>query len=194
VAAIHDQGARRQRRNGPLFSDSREVEEFKSANNDLFGGDTEVERKKDSPTRRAKISDLHLESKAISDLLGKLAKKGFSVEHYAGQDKPLFEVQEGEGERATVKPLFSIPEILTAVKETGRRGLSIQRFKGLGEMNPKQLFDTTMNPANRKLLRVDLTDAVEAEEMFVKLMGDESRTTPPVSIEDNALNVRNLDV
>jgi len=175
------------------FLNSREVEEFKSANNDLFGGDTEVERKKDSPTRRAKISDLHLESKAISDLLGKLARKGFSVEHYAGQDKPLFEVQEGEGERATVKPLFSIPEILTAVKETGRRGLSIQRFKGLGEMNPKQLFGTTMNPANRKLLRVDLTDAVEAEEMFVKLMGDEVEPRRQF-IEDNALNVRNLDV
>jgi DNA gyrase subunit B len=175
------------------FLSSKEVDEFKAANNDLFGGDTEVERKKDGPTRRAKISDLHLESKAIIDLLGKLARKGFSVEHYAGQDKPLFEFQEGEGERATVKPLFSIPEILTAVKETGRRGLSIQRFKGLGEMNPKQLFDTTMNPANRKLLRVDLTDAVEAEEMFVKLMGDEVEPRRQF-IEDNALNVRNLDV
>jgi len=175
------------------FSSSQEVDGFKSANNDLFGGDTEVERKKDSPTRRAKSSDLHLESKAITDLLGKLAKKGFSVEHYAGQDKPLFEIHEGEGERAVVKPLFSIPEILTAVKETGRRGLSIQRFKGLGEMNPKQLFETTMNPGNRKLLRVDLTDAVEAEEMFVKLMGDEVEPRRQF-IEDNALNVRNLDV
>jgi DNA gyrase subunit B len=175
------------------FLNSREVDEFKAANNDLFGGDTEIERKKDAPTRRAKISDLHLESKAIIDLLSKLARKGFSVEHYAGQDKPLFEIQEGEGERATLKPLFSIPEILTAVKETGRRGLSIQRFKGLGEMNPKQLFDTTMNPANRKLLRVDLTDAVEAEEMFVKLMGDEVEPRRQF-IEDNALNVRNLDV
>jgi DNA gyrase subunit B len=175
------------------FLNNQEVDEFKSANNDLFGGDTEVERKKDGPTRRAKISDLHLESKAITDLLGRLAKKGFSVEHYAGQDKPLFEIHEGEGERAVVKPLFSIPEILTAVKETGRRGLSIQRFKGLGEMNPKQLFETTMDPANRKLLRVDLTDAVEAEEMFVRLMGDEVEPRRQF-IEDNALNVRNLDV
>ena len=102
-------------------------------------------------------------------------------------------MSEGEGERATVRPLFSIPEILTAVKETGRRGLSIQRFKGLGEMNPKQLFETTMDPANRKLLRVDLTDAVEAEEMFVRLMGDEVEPRRQF-IEDNALNVRNLDV
>jgi len=175
------------------FLSNEAVDEFKSANNDLFGGDTEIERKKDGPIRRARVSDLHLESKAIADLLGKLAKKGFSVEHYAGQDKPLFEIHEGEGERATVKPLFSIPEILTAVKETGRRGLSIQRFKGLGEMNPKQLFDTTMNPTNRKLLRVDLTDAVEAEEMFVRLMGDEVEPRRQF-IEDNALNVRNLDI
>ncbi len=175
------------------FLNNGDVDEFKAANNGLFGGDTEVERKKDVPTRRAKISDLHLESKAIADLLGKLARKGFSIEHYAGQDQPLFEIREGEGERAVVKPLFAIPEILTAVKETGRRGLSIQRFKGLGEMNPKQLFDTTMNPAHRKLLRVDLTDAVEAEEMFVKLMGDEVEPRRQF-IEDNALNVRNLDV
>jgi DNA gyrase subunit B len=60
-------------------------------------------------------------------------------------------------------------------------------------MNPAQLFETTMNPANRKLLRVDLTDAVEAEEMFVKLMGDEVEPRRQF-IEDNALNVRNLDV
>ena len=75
----------------------------------------------------------------------------------------------------------------------GRRGLQIKRFKGLGEMNPKELFDTTMNPEKRKLLKVDLTDAVEAEEMFSRLMGDEVEPRRQF-IEDNALNVRNLDV
>ena len=100
---------------------------------------------------------------------------------------------EGEGDRATVTPLFSIPEILAGVKEVGRRGLSIKRFKGLGEMNAHELFDTTMNPARRKLLRVDLTDAVEAEEMFTKLMGEEVEPRRQF-IEDNALNVRNLDI
>src|ERR1051325_8806840 len=105
------------------FLSNEEVDKFKAANNDLFGNDTEVERKKDGPTRRAKVSDLHLESKATGDLLGKLAKKGLAVDHYTAQDKPLFELTEGEGERATVTPLFSIPEILSSVKAVGKKGI-----------------------------------------------------------------------
>jgi DNA gyrase subunit B len=175
------------------FVTSEELESFKAANNDLFGGDTEVERKKEGPTRRAKISNLHLESKAIADLLGKVGRKGLAIDHYVAQDKPLFELTEGEGERTTVTPLFSIPEILSGVKAVGKKGIQMTRFKGLGEMDAKELFETTMNPAKRKLLRIDLTDAVEAEEMFVKLMGDEVEPRRQF-IEDNALNVRNLDV
>ncbi|NOS70400.1 MAG: DNA topoisomerase (ATP-hydrolyzing) subunit B [Verrucomicrobia bacterium] len=175
------------------FQSNEEVDEFKAANNDLFGGDTEVERRKDGPTRRAKVSDLHLESKATADLLGKLSKKGLAVDHYTAQDKPLFELTEGEGERATATPLFSIPEILNGVKAVGKKGIQMYRFKGLGEMDAKELFETTMNPVRRKLLRIELTDAVEAEEMFVRLMGDEVEPRRQF-IEDNALNVRNLDV
>ena len=174
------------------FITSEELETFKLANGDLFNGDTET-RKKDGPTRRAKVSDLHLESKAIADLLGKLSKKGLAVDHYAAQDKPLFELIEGEGERATVSPLFSIPEILEGVKAVGKKGIQMTRFKGLGEMDAKELFETTMNPVRRKLLRIELTDAIEAEEMFVRLMGDEVEPRRQF-IEDNALNVRNLDV
>jgi DNA gyrase subunit B len=175
------------------FVTGDELNDFKAANNDLFGGDTEVERKKDGPTRRAKVSNLHLESKATADLLGKLAKKGLAVDHYTAQDKPLFELTEGEGERATVTPLFSIPEILNGVKTVGKKGIQMYRFKGLGEMDAKELFETTMNPAKRKLLRIELTDAVEAEEMFVTLMGEEVEPRRDF-IVDNALNVRNLDV
>lgn len=75
----------------------------------------------------------------------------------------------------------------------GRKGIQIKRFKGLGEMNAKELFETTMNPENRKLLRIDLTNAVDAEEMFTRLMGDEVEPRRRF-IEDNALNVRNLDI
>ena len=175
------------------FLSNEELDTFKSANNDLFGSDTEVERKKDAPTRRAKVSDLHLESKAIADLLGKVARKGLAVDHYAAQDRPLFELTEGEGERATVTPLFSIPEILASVKAVGKKGIQMYRFKGLGEMDAKELFETTMNPVRRKLLRIDIGDAIEAEKMFTELMGEEVEPRRKY-IEDNALNVRNLDV
>ncbi|HZT22046.1 MAG TPA: DNA topoisomerase (ATP-hydrolyzing) subunit B [Verrucomicrobiae bacterium] len=180
------------------FHTEDELARFGAANPDLklFGAEDEGEgtvlEKKNGSPRRAHHVELH-ESKAIAELLAKLAKKGFSVEHYAAQDQPLFELHEGEGEREIVRPLFSIPEILSAVKEVGKRGLSIKRFKGLGEMNPSELFETTMDPARRKLLRIDLTDAVEAEEMFTKLMGEEVEPRRQF-IEDNALNVRNLDI
>jgi DNA gyrase subunit B len=180
------------------FHSEEDLEEFGSKNPDLrlFGeeeSDTSlIEKAKNGHTRRARHVELH-ESKAIAELLAKLANKGLSVDHYSAQDKPLFEVIEGVGEKEQIKPLFSIPEILGCVKEVGRRGLSIKRFKGLGEMNPKELFETTMNPVRRKLLRVDLTDAIEAEEMFAKLMGEEVEPRRQF-IEDNALNVRNLDI
>jgi len=147
---------------------------------------------KNGVSRRARHEELH-EHRAVADLLAKLEKKGLKVEHYSAQDTPLFELTEGEGDKATVRPLFSIPEILTSVLETGKRGLNIKRFKGLGEMNAKQLFDTTMDPSTRKLLKIDLTDSVEAEEMFTKLMGDVVEPRRQF-IEDNALNVRNLDI
>ncbi len=178
------------------FHGEAELRRFGEENADLrlFGGDEAelVVDKKNGPSRRASHVELH-ESKAIAELLGKLGHKGLNVEHYSAQDKPLFELTEGEGERAVVKPLFSIQEILGSIKEVGRRGLQIKRFKGLGEMNPKELFETTMVPAKRKLLRIELTDAVEAEEMFTRLMGEEVEPRRQF-IEDNALNVRNLDI
>ncbi|MGA3265846.1 MAG: DNA topoisomerase (ATP-hydrolyzing) subunit B [Verrucomicrobiota bacterium] len=178
------------------FHTEEELAQFGAKNPDLklFGdeeGDTTIEKKNGS-TRRAHHVELH-ENKAIAELLMKLDKKGFSVEHYAAQDQPLFEIIEGEGDRQTVRPLFSIPEILASVKEVGRRGLTIKRFKGLGEMNPKELYETTMDPTRRKLLRIDLSNAVDAEEMFTKLMGEEVEPRRQF-IEDNALNVRNLDI
>jgi DNA gyrase subunit B len=177
------------------FVANEDMEQFRTDNPDLFGDEEAKSRleKERGVSRRAMHADLHLESKAIGELLGRLSRKGLSVEHYAAQDKPLFELIEGEGDKATVLPLFSIPEILAAVKAVGKKGLQMYRFKGLGEMDAKELFETTMNPAKRKLLRIELSDAVEAEEMFTKLMGDDVEPRRQF-IEDNALNVRNLDV
>ena len=180
------------------FHSEEDLAVFGQENPDLglFGDDeTEVStavRAKGVPVRRARHVELH-ESKAVAELLEQLASKGLNVEHYSAQDYPLFELIEGEGEKERAKPLFSIGEILESIMEVGRKGLEIKRFKGLGEMNPKQLFGTTMDPENRKLLRIDVADAIEAEEMFTKLMGDEVEPRRQF-IEDNALNVRNLDV
>lgn len=156
------------------------------------GNGKEDSAAKTAATRRARHIELH-ESKAVADLLERLAKKGLKIEHYTAQNQPLYELIEGEGDDAKVRPIHAIPDILAGIKEIGRRGIQIKRFKGLGEMNAKELFATTMDPVNRKLLRIDLTDAVEAEKMFTILMGDEVEPRRQF-IEDNALNVRNLDV
>lgn len=192
------------------FPGETEVREFHEGNRDLNLYDDPVpepiegeaipvemltkQKKGDTgPRRRAKLIELH-ESTSAQKLIDELARKGLKIGHYADRDSPLFELIEGEGDKAVTHPLFSIPEILTKVLEIGKRGLSIQRFKGLGEMNPKQLFETTMNPEKRKMLKVELNEdnSVEADRMFTILMGDVVEPRRQF-IEDNALNAR-LDV
>ncbi len=185
------------------FHDEKAVRKFHQENLDLNLFDTQIGQellpldapvRADGSRRRGRLVELH-ESAAIEKIIAELARKGLKVDHYATSDHPIFELIEGEGDKAVSHPLFSIPEILEKILEIGRRGVQIKRFKGLGEMNAKELFETTMNPEKRKLLKVDLNDdnAVDADKMFTILMGDivEPRRQ---FIEDNALNVRNLDV
>ena len=91
------------------------------------------------------------------------------------------------------RPARSPTELFTMVLEAGRKGLSIQRYKGLGEMNAEQLWETTLDPANRTLLKVRVEHADTADELFTKLMGDEVDPRKNF-IVDNALSVANLDV
>jgi DNA gyrase subunit B len=89
--------------------------------------------------------------------------------------------------------LADVDALWRLVDSRGRHGLHIQRYKGLGEMNPDTLWETTMNPETRVLLEVRIDDAVRAEEMFSILMGDEVEPRRDF-IDKNAMAVRNLDI
>ena len=128
-------------------------------------------------------------AESMTRLADSLAKKGFAITQYEKSDKPICYLIDNEEKIA----LHSLPGLLDKVREMGRRGLAIQRYKGLGEMNPDQLYETTMDPEKRKLLKVVLEDTVKADNMFTVLMGDEVAPRREF-IQQNALNVRNLDI
>ena len=100
-----------------------------------------------------------------------------------------FEIVAGEKRTGAATVEAAVADILAAA----RKGIDIQRYKGLGEMNPEQLWETTMNPATRTLLQVRVDDAYEADLMFSTLMGDEVEPRRKF-IEDHALSVKNLDI
>ncbi len=182
------------------FHNEEELRDFAKLNRDLnlFDDDTEVSPEGEagppvpSRRRRGRLVEIH-DSSAVEKLIRELDKRGLHIDHYAAREKPIFALVEGD--KQLRHEIFAIHRILELVMEIGRRGVQIKRFKGLGEMNAKELFETTMNPEKRRLLKVrlDETNAVEADKMFSILMGDvvEPRRN---FIEDNALNVRNLDV
>ena len=103
--------------------------------------------------------------------------------------EPPFTIAAGE----KASPAATLSAAVGEILGQARKGLDVQRYKGLGEMNPEQLWATTMNPDTRTLLQVRVEDAYEADEIFSTLMGDEVEPRRRF-IEDNALSVKNLDI
>ncbi len=104
-----------------------------------------------------------------------------------------FEVFGKDAKETEFMPVEGIENLLETIVELGKKGFYIQRYKGLGEMNPDQLWETTMNPEKRNLLQVKVEDVYESDKIFSILMGDQVEPRRKF-IEDNAMNVKNLDV
>ncbi|MHC4902593.1 MAG: toprim domain-containing protein [Planctomycetota bacterium] len=150
----------------------------------------------------ATLRELH-ENRELQKLFERLAEYDINIDDYA-----LVQEESVAGEKLSTRYAWlvepgtpkedlldvpNIPTILQKLHEIGRRGIEIKRFKGLGEMNPEELWETTMDPARRTLLRVSWDTASDAERLFSTLMGEdvESRRS---YIEEHALEVENLDI
>ncbi|MEN9361098.1 MAG: gyrase subunit [Verrucomicrobiota bacterium] len=169
----------------PVEGEEAEAEDLIPAIDDTLMGD-------DAPASalhpNIEIITLH-ERAALIELEKRLAEVGSSLADYVPVDAPLFTLKAGDKELAA----HSLPELFDNIKGLGRQGLTIQRYKGLGEMNPDQLWETAMDPARRTFIKVTMEDAVRAEELFSLLMGD---VVPPRRryIERHAATMKDLDI
>ena len=139
------------------------------------------------------ITELH-EVRTINSGLEELKEFGFGIQSLIPQERtgvedPRYVLRRGEHEKA----LDDLRDLPPAVREAGEKGMTITRFKGLGEMNAEELRDTTLHPSNRTLIQVSMRDVGAADEMFRVLMGDKVGPRREF-IEKHALEVRNLDV
>ncbi|HEX3998627.1 MAG TPA: DNA gyrase subunit B [Pirellulales bacterium] len=142
---------------------------------------------------RLHIVELH-EVRSINTLLGDLKNMGFDIQSLipqqrTGSEQPRYTLRRGE----SAIGLSDLRGLLAAVRSAGEKGLTITRFKGLGEMNAEELRDTTLDPNNRTLLQVTMLEASAADDLFRVLMGDKVEPRREF-IEKHALEVRNLDV
>ena len=134
------------------------------------------------------------ESKDIYENVKKIEKMGidiklYDMDHFEKTEAPRFTVEDKQ--RKVI--LHSLIEVLEAIKNIGSKGITIQRYKGLGEMNSEQLWETTMNPKTRRLLKVILEDDTDADNIFTVLMGDQVEPRR-LFIQKHSPEVKNLDV
>lgn len=144
------------------------------------------------------------EAQEVEVVVAKIEKMGLDIETYASEEVALAEsvkAEKGKKSKAPykitnekdAKELWCLKDVLGYIKEAATKGMHIQRYKGLGEMNPHQLWETTMNPEKRTILKVALEDSVEADKMFTVLMGDQVEPRREF-IENFAHQVKNLDI
>lgn len=152
-------------------------------------GGAEVEDETAEPTAHSiRYKELFI-AKDLSEQIAKLTAAGFTADQLINTEDPQFQLDD----KGSKTPVYSLLDLVDATRKAGQKGLAIQRYKGLGEMNPQQLWETTLDPDHRRLTQVVLEDAVKADEMFTILMGDEVEPRRQF-IETNALNVTNLDI
>jgi DNA gyrase subunit B len=142
---------------------------------------------------RLHIVELH-EVRSINNYLAELREMGFEIDALLAQERTGIEEARYNLRRGDVRTgLEDLRGLLAAVRAAGEKGLTVTRFKGLGEMNAEELRDTTLDPENRTLMKVTMEDAGAADELFRVLMGDKVEPRREF-IEKHALEVKNLDV
>jgi len=172
----------------------------------FFYSDKELASFTDKQEKEGELDVLELfESSDIEQVVAKIEKMGLDIATYSPEGVLAKDIsgkkEEGKKPKALYrtsdekeqKDLFSLKEVLAYIKEAVTKGMHIQRYKGLGEMNPRQLWDTTMDPEKRTILKVTLGDTVAADKMFTVLMGDAVEPRREF-IENYAHQVKNLDI
>jgi DNA gyrase subunit B len=178
-----------------FYSDDELAQFIKDAQQKL-GQELAVYDEEESPDRTEAASielrEFH-DAKSIEETLASVEQMGITLDDYfldeaAAADPRYLVKYEGES-----VPVRSLREVIKQVRRIGQKGVEIQRYKGLGEMNPDQLWESTMDPSTRTMLKVSIKDAVKAERMFTILMGEEVDPRREF-IEKHALEVKNLDI
>lgn len=160
-----------------------------TAEQTIDGGDNLPDSNKAGLNPAIEIVTIY-EASMCESISGKLGQYGLKIPVLFEGEVPIIEISIGEEKTLQVK---SLTELFDEIKKAGRQGLQIQRYKGLGEMNADQLWETTMDPLKRKMIKVTMEDAFQAERIFTLLMGDEIEPRRDY-IEKYAATVKDLDI